>query len=277
MKKLFLLLTLVATTLVACAQQGKSTTFTKFDGAKISGLSVGGAWHVTVRQGSATKVTVTVSEQYKDYFKYELSNGIFVVKQIRDEKRNNGSMFNQKYGKYNIDIICSSLDVLDLSGASDVELIGNFSANVCSIETSGASKVETENGSISCNSSKIDLSGASKMELNLNAKEDVYMEVSGASNIDCKIVANSFKSTASGASSVELEGRANSVRFDISGASKIYADEFVGKDVYVDASGAAYIKVHATDRLEVDKSGAASIAYKGNPTIKMDGQLKKLD
>lgn len=277
MKRLFLLLALVATTLVACAQQGKSTTFTKFDGANISGLSVGGAWNITVRQGSSTKVTITVPDQFKDYFKYDLSNGIFVVKKIRDDKKNNGSMYNEKYGRYNIDIICSSLDVMDLSGAADVELIGNFSANVCSIETSGASKVEIENGSISCNSSKLDLSGASKMELNFNAKEDVYMEVSGASNIDCKIVSNTFKSRISGAASVELEGRANSVKFDVSGAAKIYADEFVGKDVYVEASGAAYIKVNASGTLEVDKSGAASIAYKGNPTIKMNGQLKKLD
>ncbi|MFD2999817.1 head GIN domain-containing protein [Pontibacter toksunensis] len=114
----------------------------------------------------------------------------------------------------------------------------------------------------------IDISGGVKVTGNSPFKTDALkMDMSGASNVKLDINTNKLEADMSGASKVELTGRADEVRMDMSGASKIEAADLQAKRMKVQASGASKVRVYATETLDIDASGATSVAYKGSPSI----------
>lgn len=110
-----------------------------------------------------------------------------------------------------------------------------------------------------------DLIGMNKFEL-----KELYIDLSGASDIRINLDANEINIEASGATEIELRGTANELEIDISGASDINTLDLVVDDVVIDASGASTIKVFANKDLRVDASGATKVRYKGSPSISFD-------
>lgn len=118
------------------------------------------------------------------------------------------------------------------------------------------------------NLDEIDISGAAELySKDVLTAENLNLECSGASEVSLKIEAGTMDTEFSGASKVELEGHANSVKLDISGAAVIQAYGFEIKNLDLDASGAAVVKVLILDKLRIDASGASSVKYKGDPSI----------
>ena len=72
----------------------------------------------------------------------------------------------------------------------------------------------------------------------------------------------------SGASKAFVKGTAVDADYSTSGAANVNAEKCVAQRVSASASGASKVNCHAVASLKVDRSGAASIGYKGNP--KMD-------
>jgi len=116
--------------------------------------------------------------------------------------------------------------------------------------------------------SVIDVSGAcsitSKNTLNLT---DLVLEGSGATFVDLALNSRNFSADLSGANEVRVSGETDIFSLELSGASKIRAFDFVAREVKLQASGAADAHVHATEYLNAQATGAASISYMGSPSI----------
>ena len=94
------------------------------------------------------------------------------------------------------------------------------------------------------------------------------LECSGASDVELKFAAQELSLDFSGASKVELYGSAESVDLDLSGASHFDGYDLEADIYNVDVSGASHAKIFVNNELSAEVSGAASLKYKGEPTIK---------
>ncbi len=94
------------------------------------------------------------------------------------------------------------------------------------------------------------------------------LECSGASDVELKLAAQKLSFDFSGACKVELYGSAESVDLDLSGASHFDGYDLEADIYNVDVSGASHAKIFVNSELSADVSGAASLKYKGEPTIK---------
>lgn len=114
----------------------------------------------------------------------------------------------------------------------------------------------------------MDISGGVKVIGKSAFRTDALkLDMSGASNVKLDINTKELKADMSGASKIELAGKADEVDMNMSGASKVEAADLQAKNVKVEASGASKVKVHATESLDIDASGATSVYYKGSPRI----------
>ncbi|MBB6609552.1 DUF2807 domain-containing protein [Pontibacter sp. Tf4] len=118
---------------------------------------------------------------------------------------------------------------------------------------------------------KIDISGGVKVTgLSKLKAGDFQLDMSGGSNVKLDIEAKKIFSNMSGASKVVLTGRADELKLDMSGASSVNTQDLIAKRVKVSTSGASSVKVHATDNLVVNASGASHVAYAGSPKIEAE-------
>ncbi|MBN2173543.1 MAG: DUF2807 domain-containing protein [Bacteroidales bacterium] len=115
---------------------------------------------------------------------------------------------------------------------------------------------------------KMDISGACKLTGEEKMRfGDLEIECSGASDVELKMAAGNLDLDFSGASQIELYGSAELINLDLSGASSLDAFELEARKYDADVSGASHAKIAVSDELAADVSGAASIKYKGDPTI----------
>lgn len=115
---------------------------------------------------------------------------------------------------------------------------------------------------------KIHCSGASEIKSQGELKLDnLFLNVSGASEIELALTVNQFKIESSGASEIELTGSASELDLIHSGASELDAVEFVVKNAVLECSGASDTKIHVSEHLKMEVSGASDLKYKGNPTV----------
>ena len=115
----------------------------------------------------------------------------------------------------------------------------------------------------------VELSGASELECkDVNKTDRCTIEVSGASDVEMRLQVKELKVTASGASEIDLKGSADTAFFDLSGSSDADADDLVAQAVEAELSGASDLSVNAQQSLSVNASGASDVRYKGNPALK---------
>jgi len=116
------------------------------------------------------------------------------------------------------------------------------------IKAGGATNITIENG-LKVASLKLEMSGASDLKGQLTVAGDLSIRLSGASDIT-------------------ISGTADKVSIDASGASDVKAFDFTANTCTVDASGASSVRITADKEMSVKLSGASSVNYKGNATIR---------
>jgi hypothetical protein len=116
------------------------------------------------------------------------------------------------------------------------------------------------------NLDNIDFSGAVEVsaESALTFSE-LEMDVSGAAEIDLEMRAEKFTAEFSGASEIDFRGVCKTGDIEISGASEFDAEGLQFEELSIELSGASEARIFATNKLNVDASGASEIRYKGNP------------
>ena len=132
-----------------------------------------------------------------------------------------------------------------MSGATSASITGDF--NYADIEMGGAAK---------CNFSI----GADKMDQELSGAAKAYHN-GNFTSVDVE---------ASGASVFSLNGAVDKMDIEGSGAAKIETSRATAREVRVSVSGATNCEINAFDYLKVEASGASSVRYVDNDSMKLD-------
>lgn len=244
MKKLVLFFFLLSGAVVAVMAQGQMSV-ARFEGQRIMAVDASGVFKIQVRQGGQTKATVNFPKRYENQLVFKMESDGKVV--IGFE----GTIKGKKGDQFTAEIVCSSLEGIDLSGACSLEAVGDFDARKLEVDLSGASWVVVSGQIRVAENVDLDLSGSTNFKAQIVGRGDVNLEASGASNVN-------------------LTGSAGVAHFDLSGASKVNVGIFVVKKAFADVSGASKLEVYATEQLDVEASGASSVIYRGRAKVNVD-------
>lgn len=239
---MFFILILLGMTMGVRAQE--QVAISRFQGERITGIDVSGAFDITIRQGNKTGATLKIPARYQDQLVFTLSaDGELKI-------GFQGQISGKKADRFFAEIECSSLEEIDLSGACKLNGEGNFSARNLSVDLSGAAEASLEGDFLVEGKIEVDLSGASRFKANVEA-----------ANADIVL---------SGASRITLRGRADYGKMDMSGANNALMENFIFRELSVSASGASSVKVNATGKLNISGSGASKINYTGDAKLSVN-------
>ena len=104
----------------------------RFQGERVTGLDISGAFDITIRQGEDTGVTLSIPSHYEDNLVFENWGGTVKVGFKGRIKK------HAKNEKFTAEIVCSSLEEVLLSGACKLKGTGDFTAQTVKFDLSGA-------------------------------------------------------------------------------------------------------------------------------------------
>lgn len=111
---------------------------------------------------------------------------------------------------------------------------------------------------------RIDLSGASTLSSsNTLATEELKIKTSGAAELEMEIDVDYLELESDGASEIVLKGSAEKAVIEASGAVEIRAGELTIKNAEVTSSGASEIRIHVTDKISKNITGASTVIVTG--------------
>lgn len=196
-----------------------------------SGIKVSGGIEIFLSQSNEYALAVSASEdKYRDEIETGVKNGILSISF-------NGRSFNFSGDKrLRAYVSFKTLQSIEASGASDLNINGTFTTNSAKIKLSGACEMK---GVVDIENLDLDLNGASTVKIK-GTVTNLKIEASGASDIknydlivdnclaklsgasDVRITINkSISATASGASSLNYKGNPERREVNTSGASNI--------------------------------------------------------
>ncbi len=234
MKKILLpLWLLIAFTTTAFSQKTINDPNAEVREAKnFQAIELSSAFDVYLTQGNEESVAVSASEpKYRENIKVEVRGGVLIIRYDNKGKWNSG---NKKLKAY---ISFKQLDKLNVSGACDVYIVGDWKTNNLKLDLSGASNLK---GKIEAQKLMVDLSGASDLTLT-GVVGQLNIDASGASDFKGYEMAVDYcNAKASGASDIKIS---------------------VSKELSAQASGASDIKYKGAGVIrDVKTSGASSIS-----------------
>jgi hypothetical protein len=247
MKKIIIALTLFVASFSAQAQQPKNVVHDPNAVVRnvtgFKGVSVSGGISLYLSQGSAEAVAVSI-EDGKDIekVKTEVKDGVLKI-YIESGTWN---AWNWKSKRIKAYVTVKLLEKLHISGACSVNVTDKISTADLKFSLSGAS---TFKGELALANAKMDITGASTFKGSITASGNVSLDISGAS-------------------AVSLAGSASKADVDLSGASSFKAYEFSVDNYKAQASGASSAGITVNKELSAEASGASSIRYTGNPSVK---------
>jgi hypothetical protein len=277
MKKLLTLIMFLALTISLSAQDiTKNHPVGNF-----TGINAGGVFEITLAKSSSSSVSTTASSEVSQYIEVKVKDGVLHL-DLDTDKMPNSLKRNMKSVKATITI--AQLEKLFLSGASRLKSSGIFSpatfkgdfsgavtaegliinAGTASVVVSGASRLEMKGKSQIV---KYDISGASNVMIDQDAS-DVKLGGSGAAKMDYSGNSTQFELSISGATKVKMKGSATTAIFEASGASNLDAENFIVKDVDIEASGVSNVTTNVTGSISAEISGGSTVRYTGNPVMK---------
>jgi hypothetical protein len=210
-----------------------------YDNTGFTGVDVGSALDLDIKQGDAYSVTITAGKNIFDHIHVSQSGDTLKISVT-------GWSFGWWWGRSTpkVNITMPMLKYLELSGASSGTVNGFKSGEDFSTHISGASDLDID------------------METGL-----FTAEISGASNIKGRLTATGSDITLSGASDITLTGSGGDLKLNGSGASTSALMYYPVNNASVDFSGASDGSLDISGRLDVKLSGASSLKYTGNPTM----------
>jgi hypothetical protein len=207
-------------------------------------IRVSNAIELFISQSNKTEVAVSASsDEYKNRIITEVVGGTLIIRMADNYSR---------WWKW---------------GSQDYRIKAYVSVNeLYAITGSGATNIKIVNG-VNAEKLKITLSGASDMKGDIKAGT-LLADLSGASSFKGTVQANAFSVKGSGACNFDISGGGEDLIVDVSGASSVKMFDYLVKGASVDASGASSVKLNVSGMLKPHATGASSIDYKGNATIK---------
>lgn len=155
-------------------------------------------------------------------------------------------------GAFNVEIVCQKDRSLEIEGDDNLLAL---------VETS------VKNGTLYINN-KSNYSSSKGIHVRITTPDVNGISSSGASKVTVTNVKNdAMNLDDSGAGQITLNGETKSLKAEMSGAGQLDAKELHAAKVSISSSGAGHAEVYATDQLDAEASGAASINYYGNPKV----------
>ena len=233
-------LTMMATTSCATTSHKSGNQVTKeLNDVAFEYLDINSFFTVKLTQDEQYKVKITVSERFEPNLISEIRNNkLYIAIRTHNER------FSEKENDIAmVEISAPSFKGIELSGAVNMALEGDWELETASVDLSGATKLTTN-----------------KMKI-----KELNIEQSGASHIDAKLTVDVLTADNSGASHLTLKSLYNktgmTAKIDVSGASHVNLGKYPFKKITVDASGASHTKVFPVQQLKADASGASYIGY----------------
>ena len=236
MKKLSILVLLAGSFSAAIAQ--KTINDPNAEKRNVSGyhaISVGGGIDLYLSQGSES-VAVSASEtQFRNLIKTEVKDGVLTIwYDYKNSENKRGDKHLKAYVSF------KTLDKLNGSGGSDIDV----------------------EGTIKTNSLKLDISGGSDFEGKIEADE-LVIEASGGSDVDISGSTKKLDIHASGGSDFNGYGLTTDIcNLEASGGSDI--EITVNKELNAVASGSSDISYKGNAELkEIHTGGSSNVSKKG--------------
>lgn len=278
MKRLTIMMAVLAASFTLGAQE-KTKTY-KFGDIKTVDASY--TYHVYVTEGSAKEVEVVYDQALEDYMHVDwYAMGSRLVLRMDELPR---KLRNSSFPDIKVYISMDEIDEIELSGASEIDFEGNYTASGLDIELSGASVLRGL--SVKAGTMSADCSGAASFDIEGVFAGDVDMELSGAAkgcfrasglSFDaelsgaCRLDADlDFKDCdidCSGASGAELAGKVKKVSVDGSGACSIDARNLKAEYASLDLSGASKAKIYADKEIRYEIPRSCKMTYYGNAKL----------
>jgi len=230
-KQLPLIITIAIITLLSFntglfAQKDKGNIITQERTVgEFSAIEIGNGLNVILSQGPEQLVRVETNEGLQEYLKTEVHNDVLKISQT--SKMKNPS-------KLNIYVTAKNLNKITLTGTSELKTDTIIKTDKLEINSSGASEITLD---LAVNELVSDLSGASELTLKGTATKHT-ITLSGASDLKAgELETKEMIINASGASDLEVNVK-DKLTGEISGASSIkYKDE--PKEKSINLSGAS--------------------------------------
>jgi hypothetical protein len=234
------------------AQVRKVDPFTK--------IRVSSAITLYLSQGTTQGVAVSSEDQsITSKIKTEVKNGVLKI-YVENGAWNGWNWSNKHLKAY---VTFTSLEMLDASGASSVELTDPINVGDLSLDLSGASSMR---GTIKGGSIKFDLSGASSSRVDFSAGSFELSE-SGASNFKGAVNSPETNFDLSGASVVEVDGSTTNLEISASGASNFKGSDLTASSCKVEVTGASSANINVSKDIQATASGGSNIHYTGSASI----------
>ncbi len=288
MKKLFISISI----LLACVcslwaedQANPAYVTRNFDFKNFTELSVSSMVEVKLSKSDTWKVSINLPGDLDSYLDVRMDGN-----ELRIGMRNIPAVIQRKLRNMNVTATVSmpELRELEVSGAASVTCNDTYDLGdkEFSLELSGAGKLkgmtvnakklDLEMGGASSaelagvfDTAEIEMGGASKGKFDISAAK-LIQEISGASKANHSGSFTNIDLEATGACVFSFKGNADNLTMEVSGGSKVEVFDAAINDVKARISGASYCEVNAQKALQVDASGASSLRYADNESMKLN-------
>jgi hypothetical protein len=223
-------------------------------------IRVSSAISLYLSQGNSQAVAVS-SEDNKvtDRIITEVKNGVLKI-YVESGVWNGWNWGNKHLKAY---VTFTTLEMLDASGASNVQLTDPISVGNFELELSGASNMQ---GVIKGSDLKFEITGASNGKINVTGTS-LMLSQSGASNFKGDVSTSKASFDLSGASTTDVDGTAGDLVIDASGASNFKGGDLKAENCKIEATGASSASINVSKQIEATASGASSIHYWGDASM----------
>ncbi|MEY8591867.1 head GIN domain-containing protein [Butyricimonas hominis] len=240
MKKITFILFMFCFAITGAIAQ-EQITISRFQGEKITGIEVHGAFKVTARQGESTGASVTIPARLEKQLNFTLKqDGILLI-------TFEGKIKGKNNEKFTAEVNLSALENVELTGASSLTLTGEITANNFKAKIVGASAMKSTD------------------PIRVNQEAEIHL--AGASKISGELTAPVIAFRISGASNLTLAGKSTEGNIEVNGASRANLDNFRIDNATIEASGSSHVNINVVKELSAKASGVSSITYSGNPKI----------
>lgn len=267
---------------VPLPSQTLAVRLTRFEGDKITGITISGGFEVSLSQGAKTGAVVEINKELEEYLIFSNDNGI-----IRIGLESEGyKIINKMQRRPHLvaKVTVSDLRQLRAAAGCRITMLSPIKTDDCDIKLSSSSSVS--NLHLDANTLSMDISSGAYIEMTLlsndlvradlsssakligNIKtDDLVLSTSSGSYVDLDMSGDDATIKSSSASRVNIKGFVDNLSVSCSSGGSISASELTASDVNASVSSGASASVTANGMLKANASSGGSLVYSGNANI----------
>jgi hypothetical protein len=273
------ILTLAAALLLtvpAAAQAQQTSTKTHFAGRRITGVDAQD-FDVVLVKSDQPRAMVELAKGLERFLYIERTSEGVVSIDLRfttEQEMKEFHRLNRGNPTKRLTLYLPTLNTIRLQGRCELTSRDSFSGVDLDIMLANHARV---NGDLKVSSEwvKVQISGSSRVE-NLVLNTTAQLTVVGSSLAHATIAAPkaAYSKLNMTSGSLQISGVGEEGNWSAGGSARLIADEFIVKNLTIDAYGSSSARVNVSRTLDVRTTGTASVRYLGAPRINHDSRSK---